>query len=395
MSPKVAMTVDFSGKALALKFEPFKKVAATNDLHGYKNFMAKEIAEQPHIAKHILLESIDNDALEISEDLAGVRGLNLGKIDHIKFVACGTAYHAALLGKYYLELFTPLRVSVEIASEARYSDQQLTSKTLVIAISQSGETADTLSCVDIALAHGCQVLAFCNRAQSDLARKATKTILLQCGPEISVASTKAFFSMVLRLYLFALSCGRNRGQIKKKDMHQKLKALQTLPTNMEAVLNNKFDFESLSTTLSKEKAVFFIGRRLSYPIALEGALKLKEISYIHSEGYAAGELKHGPLALIEKKTPIIAIVPPDRMFSKTLSNIVEAKSRGAYVVTITSENPEATAVSDVLINLPQMPEDLFPFAATIIIQIIAYETALRLNRSIDKPRNLAKSVTVE
>jgi glucosamine--fructose-6-phosphate aminotransferase (isomerizing) len=395
VTPDFVRVVDFNGSHLNLKTEAFQKLEAAYELKGYKHFMAKEIAEQPHIAKLIIEQSIDLKTWEIDEKTAGVAGLNLGKIDHIKIVACGSAFHAALIGKYYLESFTPLRVTVEIASEARYSDQSLTSKTLLIAMSQSGETADTLSCVNTALELGCQVLAFCNRKHSDLASKATKTILLECGPEISVASTKAFFAMILRLYIFALSCGRNRGQIKKADFKGKLTDLLGLPDQISTVLALALPIAKVSSILSKEKAVFFLGRRLSYPVALEGALKLKEISYIYSEGYAAGELKHGPLALIEPNTPVISIVPPDRMFSKTMSNIAEAKSRGAYIISITSDGNEVEQVSDLTINLPKCSEELFPFATTVIVQLIAYTTALQLNRPIDKPRNLAKSVTVE
>lgn len=394
--PQHAASGSFSGEQLTLMFQARQIFRETTELGKHEHFMIKEIEEQPAIIRSLLAERINFSALEIDSELAGVRGLNLGKISHIQIVACGTAWHAALLGKYYLESFTQIPVTVELASEFRYSDRPLTSKNLIIAISQSGETADTLSCVNQAVNAKCQILAFCNRAHAEIPRLATKTIHLNCGQEVSVASTKAFLSMIFNFYLFALSCGRNRGQMKKDIFQQKLLELNKIPAAIEQILANAGQIQQVAESLISANAVFFVGRRLSFPIALEGALKLKEISYLRAEGFAAGELKHGPLALIEPGTPVIAIVPADRHQGKTLSNVLETKARGARIITLGDrENQELRTISDAVIDLPELSEDLSPIATAVVVQLLAYYAARKLGTDIDKPRNLAKSVTVE
>jgi len=386
----------FSGERKELVYQDRLTTHESSELGNNEHYMIKEIHEQPAIIRALIAERIDYDTMEIKTDLAGVRGLNLGKVNQIHFVACGTAWHAALLGKYYLEALTQIPVSVELASEARYSDRPLSGKNLIIAMSQSGETADTLACINQAVEARCQTLAFCNRPLAEIPRLATKTIHLACGQEVSVASTKAFTSMIFNLYCFALSCGRNRGQLKKESFQQKLTDIRKIPECLEQILANTVKIRQVAESLTAAKAVFFIGRRLSFPVAMEGALKLKEISYVHAEGYAAGELKHGPLALIETGTPVIAITPSDRHQQKTLSNILETKARGARIIAIGSPlNHELQSCADDFIALPELPEDLAPFTTSLIVQLLAYFAARSLGTNIDKPRNLAKSVTVE
>ena len=285
---------------------------------------------------------------------------------------------------------------MELASEFRYSEKTLTPKTLFVAISQSGETADTLACVVKAVQAKCQILSFCNRKQSELTRLSTKTIYLLCGPEISVAATKSFSAMVLCLYLFALSCGRNRGLLSKEALKRKLKGISDLPESMATTLENGERISEIANKYKEAKAFFFIGRRWHYPIALEGALKLKEISYIHAEGLGAGEFKHGTLALVGDQVPIVSIAPRDSFFPKTMANVKEVATRSGRIIGVgTQEDSELRETCEDFIGMSSVSEEVLPLISNMVLQLLSYEIASQLGTSIDKPKNLAKSVTVE
>ena len=388
--PLVQGVIAFPSK---LAMEQKKEV---RQLKNSDNHMIHEIHEQPKIIKSLLKELIHQNNQEIDQVKVGVSGLNLGKICHIQIIGCGSAFYTGLLGKNFLEEYTTLPISIELASEFRYSKRIISPKTLLIAISQSGETADVLACVKMAKQQNCQILAFCNRTHSELARLATKTIDLQCGSEISVASTKAVLSMGFCQYLFALGCGRNRGLLSKLDEREKLSELRHLPGQLNQVLAMSDQIEALSHQLIESKSMLFLGRRNCFPIALEGALKVKELSYIQAEGYSAGELKHGPLALVTEKTVVVGILAMDEVREKTIANLIETKARNAKVLLITNlPRSDWQQIAEDAVEIPCKNATNFLFLATVACQLISYHLANKLGLSVDRPRNLAKSVTVE
>lgn len=387
--------LNLEGESLSCEFVPIQYELRSDDLNGHQHFMHKEIYEQANVLKNILRLYLTDELTDL-EDTVGVSGLNLGKVNHIHLVGCGTAYHAGLLAKKYLELNTRLPITAETSSEFRDSCQVLSIKTLVIAISQSGETADTLSCVEKAVMLRCQVLAICNNKISTLSRIATKTIHLQCGPEISVAATKSFTAMVLCLFLFSLSCGRNRGLLSKEQLKRKLNDAIKLPKCIDDILSLEPILADIARKYAACQSVFFLGRHWNFPAALEGALKLKEISYIHAEGFAGGELKHGPLALIDAATPVFAAIPHDTQYPKMVSNLREVSARGGRIIGF-GEKEDETLMNwcEEYVSLPVVSEELNPIIFCVAWQLIAYHTAVELGAHIDRPRNLAKSVTVE
>ena len=361
---------------------------------GYEHFMLKEMYEQPKTVTDTLLPRIkDNDIVieELNmtdEELSGIRKIHI--------VACGSAYHAGMTGKYVIERLSRIPVEVDLASEFRYRDPILEEGAMVIVISQSGETADTLAALREAKARGFQVLGIVNVVGSSIAREADNVMYTWAGPEIAVATTKAYSAQLVALYLLAMKLGRVRGQIKNKEFAAMLGDLRCLPDQIELLLNNKFKIQKFANRYIGAKDVFFIGRGIDHAISLEGSLKLKEISYIHSEAYAAGELKHGTISLIEEGTLVAAVSTQPDLYAKTISNMVEVKARGAFVLAVTcEENKEIEKAADYVIYIPETNPFFANSLAIIPLQLFGYYVAVGKGCDVDKPRNLAKSVTVE
>ncbi len=365
------------------------------DKGNHKHFMAKEIHEQPEVVGHTLAHYIDM----VTETVALPVPLPFewSKIKRLSISACGTAYYAGLVAKYWFERFAKLSVEIDIASEFRYREAPLEAGDLAIFISQSGETADTLATLRYAREMKQHILSVVNVTSSTIARESDVVMPTLAGPEIGVASTKAFTCQLSVLACLALAAGRARGHLSAKDEQNLVHALVEVPRLMAQALTLEPQIEKLAHDLAKVKDVLYLGRGTSFPIALEGALKLKEISYIHAEGYAAGELKHGPIALIDETMPVIVIAPHDRVFEKTVSNMQEVAARGGKIVLVTDPKgaKEATIESLVTLMLPEMASTVTPLVYAIPVQLIAYHTAAAIGNDVDQPRNLAKSVTVE
>ena len=364
------------------------------DKGDYKHFMAKEIDEQPMSIKNGIKEYLDtaNNDINIfnfpwkAEDISS-----------IILIGCGTAYHSCLMAKYWFEELTSLDVSVDIASEFRYRKNRFKKDSLYIFVSQSGETADTYAALDLCNKNGMKTCGVVNVIESSIARDSKFVLPIHCGTEIGVASTKAFLGQMLILYILSLKIGLIRGDINKKEFSKKLKELKNLPKLVEQTLLIDNKIHNISNTFNEAKGSMFLGRGFSYPIALEGALKLKELSYVHAEGYPAGEMKHGPLALIEEGMPVVVLAPRDNYYKKTISNMQEVIARGAKVLLITNKSKDEIVSENIweTIEVETTNEDLLPFLLTIPLQKLAYYSALKKGYDIDKPRNLAKSVTVE
>jgi glucosamine--fructose-6-phosphate aminotransferase (isomerizing) len=365
------------------------------DKGNYKHFMAKEIHEQPEVVGHTLAHYIDmvTETVHLPENLP----FDWSKIKRLSISACGTAFYAGLVAKYWFERFAKMPVEIDIASEFRYRGAPLEPGDLAIFISQSGETADTLATLRYAREHKQHILSVVNVATSTIARESDVVMPTLAGPEIGVASTKAFTCQLAVLACLALAAGRARGELSDADEQKLVHALIETPRLMAQALTLEPQIEKLAHDLAKARDVLYLGRGTSFPIALEGALKLKEISYIHAEGYAAGELKHGPIALIDETMPVIVIAPHDRVFEKTVSNMQEVAARGGKIILVTDPRgaKEATIESVVTLTLPEMASAVTPLVYAIPVQLIAYHTAVALGTDVDQPRNLAKSVTVE
>ena len=359
----------------------------------YRHFMLKEIYEQPETVGRTL--SNYTNGLKVSNDLPSE--LNFTDIDRIIIVACGTASYAGMVAKYWFEQYAGIAVDVDIASEFRYRKPVLTDNSLFIAVSQSGETADTLAALRYCKKAGIKTAALVNVMTSTMAREADIALPISAGPEIGVASTKAFTSQLTALAALALAAGRARKTISAAQETDLVKALTQMPRFITDALKLNTEIKAMSFDLSKHQNAFYLGRGPLVPIAFEGALKLKEISYIHAEGYAAGELKHGPIALIEDGTPVIVIAPMDELFEKTISNLQEVASRGAHIILITDQAgaDHAEQFSNEMLVLPNSHEFTAPIIMSIAIQLLAYHAAVHLGTDVDQPRNLAKSVTVE
>jgi glucosamine--fructose-6-phosphate aminotransferase (isomerizing) len=365
------------------------------DKGNHRHFMAKEIYEQPEVVGHTLANYIDMAAERVA--LPMKLPFDFRKLNRISMAACGTAYYAAMVAKYWFERFAHLPVEVDIASEFRYRTAPLAPRDLAIFVSQSGETADTLASLRYAREHKQHVLSVVNVPTSTIARESDILMPTLAGPEIGVASTKAFTCQLAALASLAIAAGRARGVLKRDDERQLVHALIEVPRHMSEALALEPKIEELARTLAKCRDVLYLGRGTSFPLALEGALKLKEISYIHAEGYAAGELKHGPIALIDEKMPVIVIAPHDQVFEKTFSNMEEVAARGGRLILVTDQKGAEAAGSKapLTLTLPTVPETVSPLVYAVPVQLIAYHTAVIMGTDVDQPRNLAKSVTVE
>ncbi|MDB4279831.1 glutamine--fructose-6-phosphate transaminase (isomerizing) [bacterium] len=364
------------------------------DKGDFKHFMAKEIEEQPTTLKNCIKEYIDN----INNDINIYNfPWKLDEINSVILIGCGTAYNSCLTAKYWFEEMTTLDVNVDVASEFRYRKSRFKKDTLYIFVSQSGETADTYAALDLCNKNNMKTACIVNAIESSIARDSNFVLPIHCGPEIGVASTKAFLGQLLVLYIMALKISFLKKDILKDDYIQKIKDLKKLPKLVEDTLLNESKIKSAASTFAEVKGSMFLGRGMSYPIALEGALKLKELSYTHAEGYPAGEMKHGPLALIENGMPVVVLAPRDNYYSKIISNMQEVIARGAKVLLITNKSKNEVISENIweTIEVENTNNDLLPFLLTIPMQKLAYYTALKKGYDIDKPRNLAKSVTVE
>jgi len=363
------------------------------DKGDYKNFMSKEIFEQPITAKKCVNEYIDSLKKDINIYNFPINPKDLKKII---LIGCGTAYHSCLVAKYWLEELTKIDVEIDIASEFRYRNLKFNNKNLYIFISQSGETADTAAALDICKKNNVKTCAIVNVIESTIARNADWVLPIHAGPEIGVASTKAFLGQLIVLYILSLKLSSKRNEINQTTYNQNIENLKTLPKFLKKTLDLETNIQLLAKEFLDAKGSMFLGRGSSFPIALEGALKLKELSYLHAEGYPAGEMKHGPLALIEEGLPVIIIAPKDKYFEKTLSNMQEVIARGGKIVFITDNKKESISENIRFgLRVPHIDDLLSPILLTVPLQLLAYHVALLKNCDIDKPRNLAKSVTVE
>ena len=363
---------------------------------GYRHFMLKEIHEQPRAIADTIAGRIREEHAEVFLADLGLEDDFLNDLERIYIVACGTSWHAALIGKFLLEKHARIPVEVDIASEFRYRDPLVTAKTLTLVISQSGETADTLAALRETHGKGGKVLAICNVVESSIARESDGIIYTHAGPEIGVASTKAFTTQLVALYLFTLYLGNLCGKLDQETRRTMLDALVSLPRKVEECLELNAAIEQAAQSLMQASDFLYLGRGNQYPIALEGALKLKEISYIHAEGYPAGEMKHGPIALIDEQLPVVVIAPHNETFEKVAANMEEVQARGGRVLAVTDQ--AATGLADraeIVLVVPQTVDDLMPVLTSIPLQLLAYHIAVLKGTDVDQPRNLAKSVTVE
>ena len=364
------------------------------DKGDYKHFMAKEIEEQPTTLKNGIKEYLDTSNNDINIFNFPWK---INEISTITLIGCGTAYHSCLMAKYWFEELTTLNVNVDIASEFRYRKNRFKKDTLYVFVSQSGETADTYAALSLCKSKEMKTCSVVNVIESSIARDSEFVLPIHCGIEIGVASTKAFLGQILILYILALKLGFLRKDLKRELFYKKLKDLKVLPELVQKTLMLDNKIQTISKTFNEAKGSMFLGRGFSYPIALEGALKLKELSYIHAEGYPAGEMKHGPLALIEKGMPVVVLAPRDDYYKKTISNMQEVIARGAKVLLITNKSKDEIISENIweTIEVETTNADLLPFLLTVPLQKLAYYSALKKGYDIDKPRNLAKSVTVE
>ncbi len=360
----------------------------------FKHFMAKEIEEQPTTLKNCIKEYVDT----INNDI-NIHNFpwNIKEISSVTLIGCGTAYHSCLMAKYWFEELTELDVTIDIASEFRYRKNRFKKDNLYIFVSQSGETADTYAALDLCNKHNVKTCSVVNVIESSIARDSNFVLPIHCGPEIGVASTKAFLGQMLVLYILVLKMGILKKDLDKDLYLNKIKDLKELPKLVEETLLTENKIQTVSSTFTDAKGSMFLGRGFSYPIALEGALKLKELVYVHAEGYPAGEMKHGPLALIEDGMPVVVLAPRDKYYPKTISNMQEVIARGAKVLLITNKSKDEIVSENIweTIEVESTNDDLLPFLLTIPLQKLAYYSALKKGYDIDKPRNLAKSVTVE
>ena len=362
---------------------------------GYDFFMLKEIYEQPTAVRDTLVRRLDEDGIIHLDDIKMTKE-DLEKINKVYIVACGTAYNAGLIGKYALEKFAKIPVIVDIASEFRYSDPFVDENTLVILASQSGETADTLAALRESKERGARILSITNVVGSSIARESHDVFYTWAGPEVAVASTKAYTTQLTAFYMIALNFALTKGTISEELYHSTIEKIKELPDKIQTILDKDNDIKEIAKTLKDSKDIFYLGRGLDYSIAVEGSLKIKEISYTHAEAFAAGELKHGTIALIEEGTPIVALATQGELFEKMVSNMQEVKARGAKVIAITQEgNTEVENSADQVIYIPEVDDMLSGILSVVPTQLLAYHVAEIRGLDVDKPRNLAKSVTVE
>ncbi len=363
---------------------------------GYKHFMLKEIYEQPRAIADTIAGRLKENIGDIYLEDLDLTDEALAAFEKIFIIACGTSWHAGLVGKFYLEKLARVPVEVDIASEFRYRDPIVSEKTLTLVISQSGETADTLAALRESHEKGGRVVSICNVVDSSIARESDGVIYTHAGPEIGVASTKAFTTQLVALYLFAVKMARVRGQMTADQCRVLCEDLVKLPRNIEEVLKTDEHLLEIGRRTMNASDFLFLGRGNQYPIALEGALKLKEISYIHAEGYPAGEMKHGPIALIDENLPVVVVAPDNATYEKVFSNLEEVCARGGQVISIVSrDDARLHDKCEAMVHLPDVPDDLMPIVASVPLQLLAYHIAVLKGTDVDQPRNLAKSVTVE
>jgi glucosamine--fructose-6-phosphate aminotransferase (isomerizing) len=398
ITPETIDIIDLDGKSVAPREYEITWDASAAQKGGFTHFMLKEIFEQPKAVADTLIGRLsDNDQILIDE--LHMSDAEIADLKKIVVIACGTAYHAGMVAKYAIEKWAKISVEVEIASEYRYRDPIVDSSTLVVAISQSGETMDTLMAVRHAKAAGARVLAICNTNSSTIPRESDAVIYTHAGPEIAVASTKALLTQIVAVYLLGLKLAQVRGELSDAQVKTIYHQMLELPGQIEQILETVEPLRELTRKFATSDTVLFLGRNVGFPVALEGALKLKELAYIHAEGFAGGELKHGPIALIDsvKQTPVIAILPSgheNALDEKMLSNIQEVNARGARVIVIAQEG-DVVVGAEHIIRIPAAPALLQPILATVPLQVFAYEMAVTRGNDVDQPRNLAKSVTVE
>ena len=390
---------DFDGEPVATTPFTVDWDASAAEKGGYDLFMLKEIAEQPKAVADTMRGRIDRSG-RLHLDDSRINDNELREIDKVVVIACGTAYHAGLVAKYAIEHWTRIPVEVELASEFRYRDPIVGRRTLVIAISQSGETMDTLMALRYAKEQGARTLAICNTLGSTIPRESDAVLYTYAGPEIAVASTKAFLTQIVAAYLVGLYLAQVRGNMFGDEVRRILDQLANMPSKVDLVLDTVEDVRAIARELADARAVLFIGRHVGFPVALEGALKLKELAYMHAEGFAAGELKHGPIALLEDGLPVVVVVPSPHssamLHDKIVSNIQEVRARGARTIVIAEEGDESVnSVADHIIRVPETPTLMQPLVATVPLQVFSCEMATVRGHDVDQPRNLAKSVTVE
>ena len=363
---------------------------------GYRHFMLKEIHEQPNIIRYVLKRRISRDKNDLYFENINLSEKKISKIERIIIQACGTSWHVGLVGKYLFEKHLRLHTEVDISSEFRYRNPVAGGDTLVMAISQSGETADTLAGIRLAKSKFIQVLSLCNTIESTIARESDGVIYVYAGPEIGVASTKAYTAELLALFLLTISWGILRDSISREKARKMIGELEKIPSALEELLDNQKEIHECAQKFYQTPNFLFLGRSFNYPTALEGALKLKEISYIHAEGYAAGEMKHGPIALVDEKMPVVCIALKDSVYEKMVSNIREVKARNGKVIAVaTKGDDQIRKYADHTIFIPPIAEEFSPILAVIPLQLLAYHIAIKRGCHVDQPRNLAKSVTVE
>ncbi|MBS3818807.1 glutamine--fructose-6-phosphate transaminase (isomerizing) [bacterium] len=387
---------DFEGKAVEKKVEQLSWTPLMIEKRGFKHFMLKEIYEQPQVVRDTISGRFSLESKKLCLDELGLSPQKLKHFSRVVILACGTSYHAGLVGKYFIESLSGIPTDIEYASEYRYRDFILDRNSLVLVISQSGETADTLAALREIKKQKCASLAVTNVPKSSIAREAQGVLLTHAGPEIGVAATKTFSAQLTALALTALYLAQVKGKLKEKDLLTFFQQLQRIPHLMESILGKAKSIQELAQRYHAYSHFLYLGRWVSFPVALEGALKLKEISYIHAEGYPSGEMKHGPIALIDEKMPSMVIIPRDRVYEKMMSNISEIKTRVGCVLAVASEDDrEILSNVDEVIPVPSVHPLFTPFLTTLPLQLFAYYIAAIRGVDIDQPRNLAKSVTVE
>jgi glutamine---fructose-6-phosphate transaminase (isomerizing) len=393
MTRQGAEIFDLGGKKV--ERQKIKSLASSMlvDKGGYRHFMLKEIHEQPEVVSHTLAHYLDMAEAKVNLPELGI---DLSGVTRVTLSACGTAYYAGLVAKYWIERYARIPVEIDVASEFRYREPPMVPGGLSVFVSQSGETADTLASLRYCKANGQRIASIVNVRTSTIARESDAMLPTLAGPEIGVASTKAFTCQLSVLACLAIAIGRARGAIDREQERQLVSALLELPRHIATVLRDEKPYVELAHWLSKARDVLYLGRGVSFPLALEGALKLKEISYIHAEGYAAGELKHGPIALIDENVPVIVVAPEDELFEKTVSNMQEVAARGGQIVLVTDADPARIGTQTAcVIRMPKVHPIAVPLLYAVPVQLMAYHTAVFMGTDVDQPRNLAKSVTVE
>lgn len=396
LTPTNVEIFDREGKVREKKIEKIEWDFEAAEKAGYEHFMLKEIHEQVSAIHNTLAGKVSELEGTISLKELNMSEEEIKKLSRVQILACGTSWHAGLLGKYLFEQLAGIHCDIDICSEYRYRNPVISDRTLAIAITQSGETADTLAAVREVMSYNCLTLAITNVVGSTITREANSVLYTRAGPEIGVAATKTFSTQLTLLYLLAVKFALSRGKLSPDYVKGFITGLRKVPGQIQQILNQKEAVKECAENFAHSNSYFFLGRNLNYPIALEGALKLKEISYLHAEGFAAGELKHGPIALLEKGTPVVTIATRGKTYEKVLSNIKEVKARDATVIAVAdNKDTEIGKYADVVLKIPHSSELLSPLLSVVVLQLLAYYTALARGCSIDKPRNLAKSVTVE